>query len=110
MIICIPVPISFLTRKGHRNIKNDIGMDGDTYDHSLQLHYRQYLVGLLFADLPSLSPPSFHEMIFILVIIYIHYNCTIYRQFLFALLFADLPSLSPSFHEMTYNIIVQKGS
>ena len=31
----------------------DIGMDGDTYDHSLQLHY---LVGLLFADLPSLSP------------------------------------------------------
>ena len=40
MIICIPVPISFLTQKGHRNIKNDIGMDGDTYDHSLQLHYR----------------------------------------------------------------------
>ena len=30
--------------------------DRDTYDHSLQLHYRQYLVGLLFADLPSLSP------------------------------------------------------
>ena len=26
--------------------------DGDTYD---QLHYRQYLVALLFADLPSLS-------------------------------------------------------
>ena len=49
----IPVPISFLTQKGHRNIKNDIGMDGDTYD---QLHYRQYLVALLFADLPSLSP------------------------------------------------------
>ena len=40
----------------------------DTYDHSLQLHYRQYLVVLLFADLPSLSP-SFHEMIFILVTI-----------------------------------------
>ena len=36
--------------------KNDIGIDGDTYDHSLQLHYRQYLVALLFADLPSLSP------------------------------------------------------
>ena len=52
-----PVPISFLTQKGHiRNIKNEIGMDGDTYDHSLQLHYRQYLVVLLFADLPSLSP------------------------------------------------------
>ena len=32
------------------------GMDGDTYDHPLQLHYRQYLVTLLFADLPSLSP------------------------------------------------------
>ena len=30
--------------------------DGDTYDHSLQLHYRQYLVALLFTDLPSLSP------------------------------------------------------
>ena len=27
--------------------------DGDTYD---QLHYRQFLVALLFADLPSLSP------------------------------------------------------
>ena len=40
--------------------------DGDTYDHSLQLHYRQYLVAHLFADLPSLSP-SFHEMIFTLV-------------------------------------------
>ena len=43
-------------QKGHRNIKNDIGMDGDTYNHSLQLHYRQYCVGLLFADLLSLSP------------------------------------------------------
>ena len=32
-------------------MKNDIGGDGDTYDHSLQLHYRQFLV---FADLPSL--------------------------------------------------------
>ena len=30
--------------------------DGDTYDHSLQLHYRQFLVTLLFVDLPSLSP------------------------------------------------------
>ena len=30
--------------------------DGDTYDHSLQLHYRQFLVALLFADLSSLSP------------------------------------------------------
>ena len=32
--------------------------------HTLQLHYRQYLVGLLFADLPSLS-----LFIFILVVI-----------------------------------------
>ena len=32
--LCIPVPISFLTQKGHRNI-NDIGGNGDTYDHSL---------------------------------------------------------------------------
>ena len=37
-------------------IETDIGIDGDTYHHSLQLHYRQYLVALLFADLPSLSP------------------------------------------------------
>ena len=43
-------------------------MDGDTYDHSLQLHYRQFLVALLFVDLPSLSS-SFHEMIFTLVYI-----------------------------------------
>ena len=63
----IPVPISFLTQKGHRNSKNDIGMDGDTYDHSLQLHYRQYLVGLLLMIYHP-YPPSFHEMIFILVI------------------------------------------
>ena len=50
--------------------QNDIGRDGDTYDHALQLHYRQFLVALLFADLPSLHPypPSFHEMIFILVL------------------------------------------
>ena len=38
--------------------KKDIG----TGIHS----YRQFLVALLFADLPSLSP-SFHEMIFTLV-------------------------------------------
>ena len=34
--------------------KNDIGRDGDTYYH--HSHYRQFLVTLLFADLPSLSP------------------------------------------------------
>ena len=37
-------------------MKNDIGRDGDTYDHSLQLHYMQFLFAILFADLPSLSP------------------------------------------------------
>ena len=40
--------------------------DGDTYDHSLQLHYRQFLVALLFADLHP-YPPSFHVIIFTLV-------------------------------------------
>ena len=49
-----PRPYIVFDPKG--SFKNDIGMDGDTYDHSLQLHYRQYLVALLFADLPSLSP------------------------------------------------------
>ena len=43
------VSMTLLSQKRYR--------DGDTYDHSLQLlHYRQYLVALLFADLPSLSP------------------------------------------------------
>ena len=36
------MPISFYMQKRYR--------DGDTYDHSLQLHYRQFLVALLFAD------------------------------------------------------------
>ena len=48
VVVNDPRPISFLTQKGHRNIRNGIGMDGiHNYD---QLHYRQYLVGLLFAD------------------------------------------------------------
>ena len=35
-----------------------IGMDGATYDHSLQLHYRQYIY-YIFADLPSVpTSPS----------------------------------------------------
>ena len=42
--------------KGNRVIKNDIGRDWDTYDHSLQLHYRQFLVAHVFDDLPSLYP------------------------------------------------------
>ena len=67
MIISIPVPISFLTQKGHRNIKNDIGMDGDTYDHSLQLHYIGSILLDSFLLIYHPYPPSFHEMIFILV-------------------------------------------
>ena len=67
IIICIPIPISFLTQKGHKNMENDIGTGIHIYYHSLQLHYRQYLVALLFADLPSLSPsfPEFYTCIFI---------------------------------------------
>ena len=37
-------------------VKNYIG----TYDHSLQLHYRQFLVAHVFADVPSLSPFDFY--------------------------------------------------
>ena len=59
-----PRPYIFFDPKGsYKHEKKDIGRDGDTYDHSLQLHYRQLL---LFTDLPSLSP---FEMIFILVYI-----------------------------------------
>ena len=36
-------------------VKNDIGT-GILVLHMIQLHYRQFLVALLFADLPSLSP------------------------------------------------------
>ena len=54
---CIPVPayIIFSCFYDPFWVKNDIGTGWGTYDHSLQLHYRQYLVALLFADLPSLS-------------------------------------------------------
>ena len=50
------LPISFfnvsMTLLGQKRYR-----DRDTYDHSLQLlHYRQYLVAPLFADMPSLSP------------------------------------------------------
>ena len=38
-----------------------------TYDHLLPLHKRQCLVTIIFTNLPSLHPFSFHEMIFILV-------------------------------------------
>ena len=68
MIICISVPISVLTQKGHiRNIKNDIGMDGDTYDHSL---YNCTIGSILlhsFLLIYHPYPPSFHEMVFTLV-------------------------------------------
>ena len=49
MYISPSMPISFLiimTLLGQKRYR-----DGDTYDHSLQLHYKQYLVALLFADL-----------------------------------------------------------
>ena len=62
----VPVPISFLTQKGHRNIKNDIGMDGDT------IHYNCTIGSILldsFLLIYHPYPPSFHEMIFILVIL-----------------------------------------
>ena len=40
--------------------KNDIGIDGDTYDHSLhvQLHYRQFLVHSFLLNYHP-YPPSF---------------------------------------------------
>ena len=52
--VCIPVPayIIFSCFYDPFWVKNDIGMG----IHSLQLHYRQFLVALLFTDLPSLSP------------------------------------------------------
>ena len=46
------LPISFFHVSMTLLNQNDIG----TGIHSLQLHYRQFLVALLFADLPSLSP------------------------------------------------------
>ena len=45
----------------------DVAREG--YDHLLPLHKRQCLVTIIFTNLPSLHPFSFHEMIFILVII-----------------------------------------
>ena len=52
-----PCPYIIYDPKGVIETRNnDIGRDGDTYDHSLQLHYRQFLVALLFADFTSLSP------------------------------------------------------
>ena len=54
-VVSPSMPISF-SNMALLGQKRYIYRDGDTYDHSLQLHYRQYLVALLFADLPSLSP------------------------------------------------------
>ena len=49
-----PYPYIIFDPKGVIEQKNsDIGRDRDTYDHSLQLRYRQFLVAL---DLPSISP------------------------------------------------------
>ena len=58
-------------------MKNDIGGDGDTYDHSLQLHYRGSFLLHSFLLIYHPYPLSLHEMIFILVsfaIIVMHNN------------------------------------
>ena len=53
--VVVNVSLSLYRFGPKRVIKNnDIGRDGNTY--SLQLHYRQFIVPLIFADLPSLSP------------------------------------------------------
>ena len=49
VVVNIPVPIIGVI------YKNDIGGDGDTYDHSLYCT-RQFLIPLIVDDLPSLSP------------------------------------------------------
>ena len=62
MIICIPVPIS---PKGVIETgKNDIGRDGDTIHYNCTIG-RVLLHSFLLIYHPY--PPSFHEMIFILV-------------------------------------------
>ena len=61
-----PVPI-YIIKRDYRNMKNDIGGDGDTYDHSLQLHYRGSFLLHSFLLICHPYPLSFHEMIFILV-------------------------------------------
>ena len=56
VVVCIPVHAYIIFNVSMTLVGQKRYRDGDIYDHSLQLHYRQYLVGLLFADLPSLSP------------------------------------------------------
>ena len=63
------LPISFsmflyMTPFGSKTIwgRGYMEFHRDTYDRSLQLHHRQFLVPLV-ADLYHPYPPSFHEMI-----------------------------------------------
>ena len=59
----VSLPISFFSCfYDHFWVKNDI-RDVDTYDHSLQLHYRQYLV----ASFLLIYHPYPYEMIYLLV-------------------------------------------
>ena len=73
IIICNPVPTSFFGEKDRFQLKRDVGYRRVTYDYGdinaqcLPCSYHFYY----FAIPPSLHPPSFHEMIFILVHIYI---------------------------------------
>ena len=53
--------ISFLTQKGHRNMKNDIGGDGDTY-YIMIIHYNCTIGSFLLHTFLLIYPPSFHEM------------------------------------------------
>ena len=50
----------------------DVQLGRVTYDHLLPLH--KTLVTIVFTNLPSLHPHSFHEMIFILVYLTLGYN------------------------------------
>ena len=62
IIICNPVPTSFFDEKDRFQLKKEVGYRRVTYDYA-------FLVPIIFTILPSLHPPSFHEMIFILVYI-----------------------------------------
>ena len=56
VVVNDPHPYIVFDPKGViETLKNDIGRDGGTYDHSLQLHCRQFLGALLFADIPILG-------------------------------------------------------
>ena len=76
IIICNPVPTSFFGEKDRFQLKRDVGYRRVTYDYGdinaqcLPCSYHFYYFAVL-------HPPSFHEMIFILVYIYTHNYYTI---------------------------------